>query len=115
MARAIVTSIALYVSLLIIGAHAADTYPNRPIRLIVPQAAGSASDIVSRIASAKMSELLGQQIVIDNRTGATGIIGVELAARAAPNGYTLLAGSALRTRSCPSFTKSSPTTPCESK
>jgi tripartite-type tricarboxylate transporter receptor subunit TctC len=74
-------------------AQAAETYPSKPIRLIVPQAPGSNSDIVSRIVAGKMSDLLGQQMVIDNRTGATGIIGTELAARAAPNGYTLLAGS----------------------
>ena len=71
----------------------AQPYPSKPIRLIVPQAPGSNSDIVSRIVAAKLSVLLGQQMVIDNRTGATGMIGVELAARAAPNGYTLLAGS----------------------
>ncbi len=71
----------------------AQTYPAQPIRLIVPQAPGSNSDIVSRIVAAKMSELLGQQFVIDNRTGATGMIAAELAARAAPNGYTLFAGS----------------------
>ena len=111
MARAIVTSIALCVSLLFLGAHAADTYPNRPIRLIVPQAAGSASDIVSRIASAKMSELLGQQIVIDNRTGATGIIGVELAARAVPNGYTLLGGSVVTHAQLPVIHKTLPYDP----
>jgi tripartite-type tricarboxylate transporter receptor subunit TctC len=71
----------------------AQPYPSKPIRLIVPQAPGSNSDIVSRIIAGKLSELLGQQMVIDNRTGATGMIGAELAARAAPNGYTLLAGS----------------------
>lgn len=71
----------------------AQPYPSKPIRLIVPQAPGSNSDIVSRIVAGKMSELLGQQVVIDNRTGATGMIGTEMAARAAPNGYTLLAGS----------------------
>ena len=71
----------------------AQPYPSKPIRLIVPQAPGSNSDIVSRIIAAKLAELLGQQVVIDNRTGATGIIGTEMAARAAPNGYTLFAGS----------------------
>ena len=64
----------------------AQPYPSKPIRLIVPQAPGSNSDIVSRIVAGKMSELLGQQVVIDNRTGATGMIGTEMAARAAPNG-----------------------------
>ena len=71
----------------------AQPYPSKPIRLIVPQAPGSNSDIVSRIVASKLAEILGQQIVIDNRTGATGIIGTEMAARAAPNGYTLFAGS----------------------
>ena len=84
------------IALLAIGSppsRSRSRYPSKPIRLIVPQAPGSNSDIVSRIVAAKLSGLLGQQIVIDNRTGATGMIGVELAARAAPNGYTLLAGS----------------------
>jgi tripartite-type tricarboxylate transporter receptor subunit TctC len=74
-------------------ASAADAWPTKPIRLIVPQAPGSNSDIVSRIIAGKLSDLLGQQMVIDNRTGATGMIGVEMAAHAAANGYTLLAGS----------------------
>ena len=73
--------------------NAADAWPTKPIRLIVPQAPGSNSDIVSRIVAGKLADILGQQVVIDNRTGATGMIGAEMAARAAPNGYTLLAGS----------------------
>jgi tripartite-type tricarboxylate transporter receptor subunit TctC len=75
------------------AATAADVWPNRPIRLIVPQAPGSANDVASRIVTAKIADMLGQQIVIDNRTGATGMIAAEMAARAAPNGYTLFAGS----------------------
>ena len=69
------------------------TYPDRPIRLIIPQAPGSSNDTATRIAAAKIGELLGQQIVIDNRPGAAGIIGAQLAARAPANGYTLLSGS----------------------
>jgi tripartite-type tricarboxylate transporter receptor subunit TctC len=65
-------------------------YPSRPIRLIVPQGAGGSTDIISRITAARMSTNLGQQIVIDNRTGAGGTIGVEIAANAAADGYTLV-------------------------
>ena len=68
-------------------------YPNRPIRMIVPFAPGGASDFVGRILQPKLSEVLGQQVVIDNRTGASGNIGVELAARAPADGYTLLLGN----------------------
>ena len=92
-------------------AHAADGYPDRPIRLIIPQAPGSSNDIVSRIAAAKISELLGQQIVIDNRTGATGIIATELAARAAPNGYTLFSGSVVSHAQLPIIYKKLPYDP----
>jgi tripartite-type tricarboxylate transporter receptor subunit TctC len=68
-------------------------YPTKPIRMIVPFAPGGASDFVARIIQPKMMELLGQQIVIDNRAGAGGNIGVELVARAAPDGYTILLGN----------------------
>ncbi len=67
----------------------ATTYPARPIRLIVPQGAGGTTDIISRITAQRMSVQMNQQIVIDNRTGAGGTIGVEIAANAAPDGYTL--------------------------
>jgi tripartite-type tricarboxylate transporter receptor subunit TctC len=72
-------------------AHA--QYPSRPIRLIAAQSAGSSLDTIIRIVMPKTSEYLGQQIVIDNRGGAGGTIGVELAARAAPDGYTVLVGA----------------------
>ncbi|MGE5523593.1 MAG: tripartite tricarboxylate transporter substrate binding protein [Rhodospirillaceae bacterium] len=68
----------------------AAAYPERPVRLIVPAAPGGAIDVVGRIMGAKLAEVLGQNIVIDNRAGANNIIGTELAARAAPDGYTLL-------------------------
>lgn len=64
-------------------------YPNRPIRWIVPFPPGGAADLVSRAVGHKMTERLGQQIVIDNRAGAAGNVGTELAARAAPDGYTV--------------------------
>ena len=73
------------------GAFAADaTYPQRPVRLIIPQSPGGASDTVGRIVAQKLSERLGQTIVSDNRPGATGNIGAELVARAAADGYTML-------------------------
>ena len=70
------------------GKAAAD-YPNRPIRIIVPQAPGGGLDIAVRLVSNKLTETWGQQIVVDNRAGANGIIGVEMAAKAKPDGYTL--------------------------
>jgi tripartite-type tricarboxylate transporter receptor subunit TctC len=71
------------------GAHA-QTYPNKPIRLIVPLATGGTTDILARLFAGRMSELLGQSIIVDNRTGAGGNIGNELAAKSPPDGYTLL-------------------------
>ncbi len=67
-------------------------YPSRPIRLIVASAPGGPNDIVARIAATPWGDLLGKAIVVDNRAGATGMIGTEIAARAAPDGYTLLLG-----------------------
>jgi tripartite-type tricarboxylate transporter receptor subunit TctC len=69
------------------------SYPNRPIRMIVPFAPGGASDFVARIVQPKLSEVMGQQVVIDNRAGASGNIGVELAARAPADGYTIFLGN----------------------
>jgi len=65
-------------------------YPNRPVKIIVPFAPGGASDFVGRIIQPRLAELLGQPIVIENRGGAAGTIGMEVAARSAPDGYTLV-------------------------
>jgi tripartite-type tricarboxylate transporter receptor subunit TctC len=73
--------------------RAQSDYPSRPIRMVVPFGPGGASDFVARIIAPKISESLGQQIVIDNRSGAAGNIGVEMAARAGPDGYTVLLGN----------------------
>lgn len=75
------------------GAQAADAYPNHPIRLIVPYAAGGAVDIVARSVGHKMSELLKQPIIVDNRPGASTNIGMDMAAKAPADGYTILMAS----------------------
>jgi tripartite-type tricarboxylate transporter receptor subunit TctC len=80
---------------LALGSPAAlgQTYPDRPIRLISPNPAGGANDTIVRIIAAKMTGILGASFIIDNRGGAGGKIGAEVVARAAPDGYTLLAAS----------------------
>ena len=67
-------------------------FPNRPIRLIAPSSAGGPVDVIARIVAQGLAEQMGQQIVIDNRAGAAGLIGTELVAKSAPDGYTLLFG-----------------------
>ena len=71
-------------------AHAAEVYPSHPIRMIVPTGAGGVTDVLGRIIAHKLGESLGQQVVIDNRPGASGIVGSQIVAGAAPDGYTLL-------------------------
>jgi tripartite-type tricarboxylate transporter receptor subunit TctC len=76
-----------------VGASAVDDYPSRPLRAIVPNAPGGGSDISGRIVASALGEALGQQVVVDNRPGAGGTMGVATAARAQPDGYTLLMGN----------------------
>lgn len=68
----------------------AQNYPTRPVRLLVPYAAGGSTDVLARMVGQKLAEVLGQPVVIDNRTGAGTLIATEIVARAAPDGYTLL-------------------------
>ncbi len=86
-------------------------YPNRPIRLVVPFLAGGGTDTVARILAQKMSDNMGQQIVVDNRAGAAGIIGTELVAKSAPDGYTLLFGTSSTSATNASVYKSLPYDP----
>ena len=76
-----------------VAAQGKDSYPNKPIRMIVPQAPGGSNDIFARFIGSQVAERLGTQIVVDNRPGAEGMIGSELVARAAPDGYTMLMAS----------------------
>ena len=71
----------------------AQSYPSRPIMMVVPYAAGGTFDVMGRIIAVRMSEILGQQVVVENTTGAGGIIGVNRVVNAAPDGYTILLGS----------------------
>ena len=72
------------------GFASAQQYPAKPVRLIVPFAPGGSTDIMGRLIGQRLSEALGQQIIVDNRGGAGTLIGTEIAAKSAPDGYTLL-------------------------
>ena len=74
----------------ILQAEAAESYPSRPVRMIIPAGAGGITDILGRVIAPKLGESLGQQVVVDNRPGASGIVGSQIVAKAAPDGYTLL-------------------------
>ena len=77
-------------ALLIVGSPAAQSYPAKPIRVVVPYPAGGTSDILTRMVGVKFTESWGQQVIADVRPGANGNIGVEIVTRAAPDGYTLV-------------------------
>jgi len=92
--RRMMTCSAVLAALLPAAAISAESdYPNRPVRMIVPFAPGGASDTVGRILQPALAEALKQQVVVDNRGGAAGMIGVEIAARAQPDGYNFLLGN----------------------
>jgi tripartite-type tricarboxylate transporter receptor subunit TctC len=88
--RALVTLLSLVASLPVV---AQEIFPTRPVRIIVSYAAGGGADIMARLLQAPMSRELGQSVLIENRTGGGGVVGTEVCARAAPDGYTLCFGS----------------------
>lgn len=90
--RRLASALAIGWALLATAAHAQD-FPNRPLRLIVPQGPGGGSDVGARIVAERLARALGQPIVVENRPGAGGVIGVDAAAKSAPDGYTMVLGS----------------------
>ncbi|MGZ5232494.1 MAG: tripartite tricarboxylate transporter substrate binding protein [Burkholderiales bacterium] len=90
MKRIAVICIAIAGAMLGTSTHAAETYPIKPVRMIVPYSPGGNADIQARYIAERLTDALGKQVVVDNRAGANGIIGAELAVRSPPDGYTLL-------------------------
>jgi tripartite-type tricarboxylate transporter receptor subunit TctC len=92
--RSVARLATLFAALASVGSVAlAQAYPNKPIRAIVPFAAGSATDQIGRAFAAKISETLGQPVVIENKPGVNGMLGADAAAKSAPDGYTILIGT----------------------
>src|SRR5688500_2879693 len=107
-------SVVLAAALMPLAATAADApkdYPNRPIRMIVTIGPGSGADTLGRIMATRMGQILGQQIVVDNRPGAGGILGMEVASNSAPDGYTIIGGSAAALTLVPQLHKKIPYDP----
>ena len=94
-------------SALLAGGAMAQTYPAKPVRIVVPFAAGGGVDVTARILAQGLTERFGQNVFVENRTGASGIIGTEFVARSAPDGYTLLVGSQTTQAVVPAMYKTS--------
>ena len=109
--KTLMTSAMAVLGILISAAPAAQDYPTKPIRLMMPNAPGSANDTLARIVALHMSEVLGQQIVIDNRAGAGGVVGMEIGKNGIPDGYTLVAASTAAMSIAPHLYKKLPYDP----
>ena len=75
------------------GAQAQGAFPNKPIKMVIPFPAGGPTDVVGRLAATKMTEILGQQVVVENRAGAGGNLGADAVAKSPGDGYTILLGT----------------------
>ena len=84
------TALAAWGACALAHAQPANDFPSRPIRIVVPFAAGGATDVIARVVGQKVADQLGQPVVVDNKAGASGNIGAVTVARAAPDGYTIL-------------------------
>src|SRR3954463_10055716 len=102
---------ALVLFLLLVGNAKANTWPAKPVRLIVADAAGGAPDQLARIVSAKLGEAFGQQVIVDNRPGAGGALGADLAAKSPADGDTLLLPTPAIWATLPSLKKDLPYQP----
>lgn len=92
---------------MLVDVAAAQTYPVRPVRIVVPFAAGGGVDVTARILAQGLTERLGQNVFVENRPGASGIIGTEFVAKSASDGYTLLVGSQTTQAVVPAMYKTS--------
>ena len=110
-AQRLIRSLVLSIASLSVGNAAADAYPAKPVKLIVADAAGGAPDQLGRILAQKLSTSLGEQVIVDNRPGASGALGADIAARAAPDGYTLLLTTTAIYAILPSLRKNLPYDP----
>jgi|LNFM01.1.fsa_nt_gb tripartite-type tricarboxylate transporter receptor subunit TctC len=95
----------------VMAADAVKSYPNRPIRMLMPNAPGSSTDALGRVVATKLGEVLGQQVVVDNRSGAGGVLGMEIAKNANPDGYTLISASTAAMTIAPHLHKKLPYDP----
>src|SRR6185295_392253 len=87
------TTTLAFLILAIAAPAAAQSYPTRPVRIIVPFAAGGGTDVMARIVAQKLNDALSQTVMVDNRTGAGGLIGADVVAKSTPDGYTFLLGT----------------------
>jgi tripartite-type tricarboxylate transporter receptor subunit TctC len=111
MNRIVLAALLLTVLGHVLPAIAAESYPARPVRFLVPSPPGGSPDILARIVATRLSERVKQQVIVDNRAGASGMIGVEIAKHAAPDGYTLLLATATSFASLPALSAKLPYDP----